>query len=69
MAGVERNTHPIPGHALRVGVPLHAPRPVGGELLPARVIERRIGPGEVVPKVELPWAVERDGAMSKALNH
>ena len=38
-------------------------------LLPTGVVEAGVGPGWVVAGVELPWAIESDGAAAQPLNH
>src|SRR6185312_2451364 len=58
----------VPGESGVRRMSLRAPRLVGADLLPARVIDGGIGPGEIVSEVELPLPVERDGASAGVLH-
>ena len=66
--GCDREGAAIPGVAGVSGVALPAPGLVDGDLLPALIVERWIGPGGVVSDVELPWPIQGRHALSQLLD-
>src|ERR1700722_15987168 len=52
----------IPGKTGIAGMLLRAPGIVTAELLPAGIVESRVGPRRIVAKVELPATCEGNGA-------
>jgi hypothetical protein len=62
---------PIPSVSLIRAMALRAPGFSSRDLLPSVlagcVVEVRIGPGHVIPEVELPWPIERNGAETQSV--
>jgi hypothetical protein len=70
-AGRRRNADvaAVPGKANITLVALRPPWLVGGELLPAGIVDLGRGPGGIVSEMKLPWAVKRRSAFTETVQN